>query len=71
MANVKVLFSGAAMGKVEGMMKKAEAANKKVGADALFCVGQFFGEVIACLSMRVGTYCRAAAVLQDCKHTQP
>ncbi len=44
MANtVKVLFSGAPEGAAQEMMKKVEAANKKVGAAALFCVGQFFG----------------------------
>ena len=44
MAAVKVLFSGAPNGEVPALFKKVEAANKKVGADVLFCFGQFFGE---------------------------
>jgi hypothetical protein len=43
---VKVLFSGAIEGGVAGLCKKVEAANKKVGADLLLCVGQFFGGLI-------------------------
>lgn len=43
---VKVLFSGAVEGGLAGLCKKVEAANKKVGADVLFCVGQLFGGLI-------------------------
>jgi hypothetical protein len=46
-AQVKVLFSGAPKGRVEDVVKKVEAINKKVGASALFVCGQFFGEPAA------------------------
>eukprot|EP00197_Chlamydomonas_leiostraca_P004815 CAMPEP_0202869196 /NCGR_PEP_ID=MMETSP1391-20130828/12137_1 /ASSEMBLY_ACC=CAM_ASM_000867 /TAXON_ID=1034604 /ORGANISM="Chlamydomonas leiostraca, Strain SAG 11-49" /LENGTH=310 /DNA_ID=CAMNT_0049549477 /DNA_START=30 /DNA_END=959 /DNA_ORIENTATION=- len=43
MTSVKVLFSGAADGAVPALFTKVSVVNKKVGADCLFCVGQFFG----------------------------
>ncbi|KAL6749502.1 CwfJ C-terminus 1-domain-containing protein-like protein [Haematococcus lacustris] len=42
MATVKVILCGAVEGGVEGLYKKVGLANKKVGADLLLCVGQFF-----------------------------
>lgn len=43
MTAVKVLFAGAAEGAVSGLLTKVATVNKKVGADCLFCVGEFFG----------------------------
>ncbi len=54
--SIKVLFSGAPKGNVQALMKKVEAANKKVGAEALFCVGQFFGA--CCVPRRPQACCQ-------------
>ncbi len=45
MPSMKLLFCGAVEGAVHDLYKKIDAINRKSGPfDALFCVGQFFGE---------------------------